>query len=437
MNRRGFLAGAAAVLPAFSRSDTVNVGLIGCGARGRYVAEKMREAAGVEFGAVCDVFETNREKARVWAGPRARSYAHFRDLLAQKDLDAVLVATPDHWHSAITCDACAAGKHVYVEKPLAYTVREGRAVVDAARRYGRIVQPGMQHRSARHFAEIAGIVREGRLGKVPFVRVWNYVNIFPGGIGRKPDGPPPEGLDWDLWLGPAPKRAFNPLRFLTTYRFFRDYSGGVITDFGTHRFDTVHQIMGADAPISVVAAGGKMALEDAGDVPDSMQVQYEYPGWILSYECSLVNGHGLGGRTPGMRYYSARGADDRPHGIAFYGTLGTIFADRIGYDVYPANPRYPFGLKEPAGEPAGSVARRSVNAGDATGAHARRFIESIRNAATVPAEIEDGHRATLIGHLGNIALATGRKLRWDAETESFPGDTEANALLAREPRRIE
>jgi predicted dehydrogenase len=256
--------------------------------------------------------------------------------------------------------------------------------------------------------------------------------MYPGGIGRAPDAAPPPDLDWDLWLGPAPKVAFNPLRFQPTFRFFRDYAGGTITDFGTHRFDTVHQIMGSDAPKSVVAVGGKLVLDDAGEMPDTMQVLYGYPGWILSYECSLLNGHGLGGRTPGMRYYNARGAEDRPHGMAFYGTRGTIFADRIGYDFYPPDPLYGFG-KKPAAPPTG-IPRKSFNAEDATSAHARNFIECTRNGTEPAAGAETGHRATLIGHLGNIALATGRKLHWDSANESFPGDDAANALLAREPR---
>jgi predicted dehydrogenase len=409
MNRRAFLgsAGAAAMAP----SDSIAVGLIGCGGRGRYVAKFMRDAGGVQFAAVCDVYGENRNRAAAWSGASVLEYTDYRRMLERKDLDAVIVATPDHWHAAPTIAACRAGKHVYVEKPLAWSVREGRAMVDAARGSKAVVQVGTQHRSAPHFAELARLVRSGALGKITFVRVWNYIDMFPRGIGRTPDGPPPADLDWDFWLGPAPKVPYNPLRF-RAFRFFRDYAGGLITDFGTHRFDTVHQIMGADTPRSVAAVGGRLALEDAGDVPDTMQVQYEYPGWILSYECSLTNGHGVGGRTPGLRYYNAKGEDDRPHGMAFYGTRGTLFADRIGYDLYA--PERKFG-----------------NTTDATALHARNFVEAIRNGRPSPAPIEDGHRATLIGHLGNIALATGRKLRWDGASEQFVNDAEANALLSR------
>ena len=164
--------------------------------------------------------------------------------------------------------ACQAGKDVYVEKPLAHNVREGRAMVNAARRYNRIVQAGTQHRSSPHFREVQEIVQSGALGKVNWVRVWNYANWFPQGIGREPDSEPPAGLDWDFYLGPAPLVPFNRKRFLVTYRWFWDYSGGYITDFGTHRLDTVQQVMGVTAPQTIAASGGRFSLQDAGEIPD-------------------------------------------------------------------------------------------------------------------------------------------------------------------------
>jgi predicted dehydrogenase len=227
MHRRAFLASAAAAGRAIGANDRVNVGLIGCGGRGRYVAGFMREAPGAEFTAVCDVYAQNAARAREWAGTGARQFSDFRKLLELKDIDAVLVATPDHWHASIAVLACEAGKDVYVEKPLAYSVREGRAIVEASRRYKRIVQAGTQHRSAPHFAEIARIVQGGELGDVRFVRVWNYSNMYPQGIGREPDSDPPEGLDWDFYLGPAPRVPFNRKRFLSTFRWPRSaYQSG-------------------------------------------------------------------------------------------------------------------------------------------------------------------------------------------------------------------
>lgn len=420
MQRRTFLFTAASARRVAGAGERVVVGLIGCGGRGMYVARHMRDSGGAIFGAVCDVYEPNRTKAREWAGAEVRAYGDFRRLLEQKDLDAVLVATPDHWHAIPTILACEAGKHVYVEKPLAHNIREGRAMVEAARRTGRIVQTGTQQRSAPHFAELAEVVQSGALGHVHFVRVWNYFNTYPEGIGREPDSEPPPGLDWDFYLGPAPWVPFNRKRFLGTYRFFWDYAGGHITDFGTHRFDTVHQIMGRDAPVTVAAAGGRFALADAGEMPDVLQVTYEYPGFILSYETCSLNAHGMGGRTPGLEYYRARGAYDHPHGMAFYGTNGTIFAERIGYEIFPEDDR---------------IAARRKNVPDATPQHARNFIDAIRGLAKPAAPVEAGHRATTVGHLGNIAYLTGRKLVWNAQKEECEGDAEANRLLGRKARK--
>ncbi|MGH7970429.1 MAG: Gfo/Idh/MocA family protein, partial [Limisphaerales bacterium] len=236
MNRRDFLAAAVIAAPAaIGANDQVKVGLIGCGGRGRYVAKRMRETPGVEFAAVADVYETNAASAKQWAGDQARQYKDFRQLLEQKDLDAVLIATPDHWHATAAVLACEAGKHVYVEKPVAHNVREGRAIVNAARKNKRLVQAGTQQRSATHFPDVAKLVQSGDLGQVRFVRVWNYLQFYPNGIGPAADSEPPAELDWDFYLGPAPKVPFNSKRFLRTFRWFRDYAGGLITDFGTHR----------------------------------------------------------------------------------------------------------------------------------------------------------------------------------------------------------
>jgi predicted dehydrogenase len=420
MHRRQFLVTAASAQRVFGANERVVVGLIGCGGRGSFVARHMRDSGGAVFGAVCDVYEPNAAKAREWAGAEARMYRDFRRLLEQKDIDAVLIATPDHWHAIPTILACEAGKHVYVEKPLAHNIREGRAMVEAARRHKRIVQTGTQQRSAPHFREVAEIIQSGKLGHVHLVRVWNYFNSYPEGIGREPDSEPPPGLDWDFYLGPAPWVPFNRKRFLGTYRLFWDYSGGYITDFGTHRFDTVHQILGAEAPVTIAATGGRFAMADAGEMPDVMQVTYEYPGFILSYEMCALNSHGVGGRTPQMSYYRARGADDRPHGMAFYGTNGAIFADRIGYEIYPEGDR---------------IAAQRKNVPDATPLHAKNFIDAIRGLAQPAAPVEIGHRSTAVAHLGNIAYLTGRKIQWNAQKEECTGDAGADRLLRRKARK--
>lgn len=418
-------------------NDRVNIGLIGCGGRGLSDADLLRQIRDVDIVAVCDVYESHAAAARGGAGAGCQAYSDFRRLLEQKNIDAVLVATPDHWHAAITVLACQAGKDVYVEKPLAHSIREGRKMVDAARRYKRVVQTGTQHRSAPHIRQAAEIVRNGQIGPVHFVRVWNYLNMSPDGIGRAADSEPPSGLDWDFYLGPAPKVPFNKNRFLVSYRWFWDYAGGMATDYGTHRFDSVHQIMGVDAPRSAVAAGGRYELQDGAETPDVIQITYEYPSFILSYEASMLNDHGCGGRTPGKNYYLTRTPDDRPHGMAFYGTRGSLFVDRVGLEVY----------SEPKGESGpGAVASSGDGKGfrmqgidvagaDATGLHLKNFIDCVQTRQKPVADVEIGHRSTTVPHLGNIAFRTGHKIRWDAEHEETVEDDEAAAFLDRLARK--
>jgi predicted dehydrogenase len=438
MQRRQFLGGAAAAsLTALSAGrvlgagDTVRVGLIGCGGRGMAVARLMRQVPGVAFVAACDVYEPNAAAAREWVGSNCQSYRDFRHVLDRKDVDAVLVATPDHWHAIPTVLACRAGKDVYVEKPLGLTVREGRAMVEAARQHDRVVQAGTQHRSADHYREAARLVQSGELGRVHFVRVWNYVNMFPDGVGRKLDGDPPAGLDWDFYLGPAPAVPYNRNRFLNTFRWFWDYAGGLLTDWGTHRFDSVHQVMGLDAPLSVSAAGSRYELRDGAETPDVLQVTYEYPGFVLSYEASNINGRGVGGRTPGRAYYRARGPDDRPHGETFYGTRGTLLSDRIGFEVVPELESARSGGRTPKPR----MERRQAVGRDSTDRHVQNFIDCVRSRQRPAADVEICHKASTVAHLGNIAYRTGRKLRWDAAREEIIGDAAANALLGRPARK--
>lgn len=423
--RRRFLGSAAFTASSYAAilgaNERLRAALIGCGGRGRYVARFLREAPDTVFAAVCDVRAAQAQSAREWAGGDASAYSDFRRVLERKDVDAVLVATPDHWHANITILACEAGKHVYVEKPLAHNIREGRAMVEAARRHNRIVQVGTQHRSAPHYREVQEIVQSGKLGEVHFVRVWNYFNMLPDGIGRVPDSDVPEGTDWELYLGPAPKRPYNAKRIGPAFRWFWDYAGGTITDFGVHRFDTVHQVMGADTPSAVSASGGRYTLRDMGEMPDTLQVTWEYPGFVLSYESSTLNAHGLGGRSAGMKYYNMAGDEDRPHGEAYYGTKGTLLADRIGYEIFP--------------EPGKGLAPSRRNTTDATSIHAKHFADCVRGLAKTCADVETGHRGTAVAHLGNIAYKTGRKLRWDGQKEQFVNDAAANQLLFRVPRK--
>ena len=418
-------------------NERVNVALIGCGGRGMFDAKLMRVVPNVEFVAVCDVYGRHADAAREWAGERAKSFRDFRKVLELKEVDAVLIATPDHWHAIPAVLACQAAKDVYVEKPLAHNVREGRAIVAAAQKHNRIVQVGTQQRSAPHYAEVARIIQSGELGRVHFVRIWNFVNMFPDGIGKAPDSAPPPDVDWDFYLGPAPKVSFNKNRFVSTYRWFWDYGGGLLTDFGTHRFDSMHQIMNVDAPGAVSASGGRFGLLDGAETPDFVQVTYEYPNFVMSYEASMLNAHGAGGRTPGKKYYQMKGETDRPHGEAYYGTNGTLIVDRLGFEIYPE-------MKTVSGPGAlgkGEVIegvrmeRKEQSAEDATGLHVKNFIECVRSRKQPAAGAGIGHRSTNVAHLGNIAYRSGHKIHWNAVRDEIVGNGDASKLLSRKARK--
>jgi predicted dehydrogenase len=430
MERRQFVRNVseAAAWTALSASrvlganDRVTVGIIGCGGRGRMVMREMLRAPNTELAAACDVYDNNAAlAAQELSAGRAKTIKDFRRLLETRDIDAVQISTPDHWHAIATVLALEAGKHVYVEKPFALTVREGRAMVEAARRTGRILYPGTQHRSAPHIAEAARMVQSGAIGDVSLVRVWNSGNIAPDLMKKLPDSAPPAGLDWDFYLGPSPAAPFNTRRFLTTYRLYYDYAGGYITDYGNHRIDSVHQIMNATSPHTISAVGRRLCPANAGDIFDLHVVTYQYANFVLEYVASWVNGHGIGGRSPGMNYYGMRGPYDRPHGFAFYGAKASLYVDRIGYELFP--------------EPERGAERKAFQGADATSLHAQNFIQQVRAGHKGAIDEMVGHTATLACHLGTIAAKVGRTLHWNAQAEDFEGDAEASKLLTRDLRK--
>lgn len=464
MDRRSFLkqsAGAgftalaaASAARVYGANERLNVGLIGCGGRGTFDARLMRGTPediktvapanyhdgkldprltaprNVEIAALCDVYGSRMESAKRWA-PQARTYDDFRKLLEQKDIDAVIIASPDHWHAAMTILAAEAGKDIYLEKPVMYRLREAKPMIEAVRRNKRICMVGTQHRSGDHFAQAAKIVQSGQLGEVRFVRAWNYVRA--GGGAPMPDSEPPADLNWDYWLGPAPKVPFNRARL--GYRSFMDYTNGIISDYGNHRFDSIHQIMGKEIPLKVSSSGGRTSRPRAGDILDYQLATYEYPDFVLTYEAVTYNGHGLGGRTPGMRYYGMQGQEDRPHGMAFYGTNGTMFVDRIGMEIYPdvrGPGRGGAALPESGQKP---LQRFFMNEDEPTPLHTKNFVDCVRERRDPSPNIEVGVRATAISLIGNVAFWTGRKLTWDDKSWSFPGDKEAEKYMFRPYRK--
>jgi predicted dehydrogenase len=402
-------------------NDRVRLGVIGTGRQGVYDMRDHMRLDDVEVVAVCDVFAENLDKAAA-AAPKAERFTNFRRLLEKKDIDAVIIGSPDHWHALMTVMACEAGKDVYVEKPTSVAIAEGRAMVAAARAHKRIVQVGTQQRSAAHFKQAVDLVKGGKIGTVSMVRCWNVGNQTPDGIGNPPDGPPPAGLDWDMWLGPAPKVPFNKNRFgvvpdnYSHFRWFWDYAGGMMTDWGVHLIDIVQWAMDVDAPQSVSAVGSKFVLKDNRETPDTIIASFKYPTFAMTYENRVCNGHPL---------------NDHGYGIFFYGSDGTLFVDRGGYELIPEQRARPDAPPELRAYPA-SVQRNR----DEGSAHARNFVDSIKSRALPICDIEIGHRSSSAAILGNLALRSGATVDWDRAAEQITnGNRQASDLLTRTYRQ--
>jgi predicted dehydrogenase len=404
---------------AFAASDKVVMGVIGTGRMGIGNLEDFAKQPDVEIAVVCDVYVPNLNNGLKAGGGATTSCKDFREILDRKDIDAVIVASPDHWHALMAVESCKAGKDVYVEKPISTTIEEGKRMVEAARKYNRIVQVGTQQRSGIHFQKAVQVVQQGMIGKVSFVRTWNYDNSFPEGIGNPPDSDPPADLDWDAWLGPAPKVPFNTNRFgvgdrWSTFRYFWDYAGGFMTDWGVHLLDIVQWAMKADAPSAVSAAGGKFYIQDNADAPDTLQVTFEYPGFICTYENRWDNGNSMYGKG---------------YGIEFHGTDGTLFVDRSGFRVDPEKRQ--FGDKRADRAP--SMEMQSANNSHMD--HVRNFLDCVKSRQRPTSDIEIGHRSTSTCLLGNVALRSKQRIAWDgAKQQLIEGDDRAKRLLGREYR---
>ena len=437
ITRRGFVgtvgatAGAAAVLgatrpapAAIGANDRIRLGIIGAGGRGKDLMNTFLAAPEVDFVAVADVDDRHAAEAadKVEGARKARPWTgrDYRELLDRKDVDAVVIATPDHWHAHPTIHACQAGKDVYCEKPVAHNVAEGQAMLKAARKYDKVVAIGTQQRSATNFQQAVDIVKSGKIGKVFWVQTWNFENISPLGMGPDPEGEAPSYVDYDRWLGAAPKRPFTVNRFHFLFRWYFDYAGGMMSDWGVHLNDIVLWALDAPGPKSVSASGGVLTTEDDRDTPDTLQVVYDFPGCVLTY--SMRKGNGLPFNQHG-------------YGILFCGTDGSLMLDRSGYEVIPDTIAEPYGIRLAKGPQ--TVRKIDLKPetfkakDDGASQHVANFLGCLRSRQRPVADIEIGHRSTITTHLGNIAYKLGRKLNWDAATETFGDDKEANALLTR------
>ena len=412
VSRREFLAASALAAGAITRgaepeakkrvgpNDQIVLGFIGLGGMGSGLLEIFRKFPDVRVGAVCDVYEPHRLRARQAAGGNPSDYKDFREVLDRKDVDAVVVATPDHWHAIPTILACQAGKDVYCEKPLSYRIAEGRAMVKAAEDNKRVTQMGNLIHATENYHRVVEIVRSGVLGKITKTRVWMAADR--SGLGKPADSAPPAGVDYDFWLGPAPLRAFNSNRFLFSWRYFWDYAGGILMDFCCHIVDLVHWAMEVDAPETVVATGGRYALQDNAETPDTLEVVYHYAkGFDMVWSQADASSHGFEGR--GL-------------GIMFQGTDATLVADYGTFEVFPEKGR--------------SIALPAPSLPRSVGHH-REWLDAIKTRARCSCHFEYGHRLTSVGHLGNIALWTGEKLRWDGAAERVTNHDDANRHLTR------
>jgi len=309
----------------FNSKETLSIGVIGCNGMGWSNTVSMLRIEGVQLVGICDVDKNviNRRLEEIKkkddkAAKKIKTYSDYRELLKNKKIDAVIIGTPDHWHCKMMVDACAAGKQVYVEKPIANTIEECQIMLDAAKKYKSIVQVGQWQRSGPHYKEAIDIVQSGKLGNIRLVKVWAYQGWMKP-VKIQPDQPAPEGVDYPFWLGPAPSRAFNPNRFHFNFRWFWDYAGGLMTDWGVHEIDIALYAMGATAPKSIMASGGKLAYpDDASETPDTLQTIFEYEDFNMLWEHATGIDSGPYGRT---------------EGIAFIGNNATLVVNRGGYEV--------------------------------------------------------------------------------------------------------
>lgn len=409
-------------------NERVRIGFIGVGNRGEQLLDAFLRQKDIQVTALCDVYDPYIDHAAGKIGGTVARFRDYRRLLEMEEIDAVVIATPDHWHARQFIDACRAGKDIYVEKPLSLAISEGRKMVEAARRGGRVTQVGIQRRSTPYCQRAAELVRSGAIGKVTVARSYHVLNELPAGIGNPPDGPPPDGLDWDMWLGPAPKVPYNPNRCHYKFRWFWDYSGGQLTNFGTHYLDFIQWALGKRAPLAVTAMGGKFALEDNREVPDTLEVLWLYDGGTMA-TFTQINANAA---PPNVK---------NAH-LEFRGTLGTLYIGYGGFDVVPEQLRtHPVPARNPLDrkEPRTTVERIEPLEGkggidDAD--HVRDFLDCVKSRRQACCDIETGHRSTSATLLGNIALKTKKYLEWDAEEERITNVPEANRYLScthREP----
>ncbi len=424
LKRSASLITAAAVTPALTScrnkvapsdsirvapSDVIRVALMGCNGMGFYNLQDHIKIPGVECVALCDVDENVLNKRAAELGKQVskapKLVKDYRRLLDDKSVDVIIVGTPDHWHCLPTVHACEAGKDVYVEKPLANSIAECEVMVKAARRYNRIVQVGQQQRSGQHWHDALEMVKSGKLGKIRKIKAWGFFEY--GRTSPKvPDSPVPAGVDFDMWLGPAPLRSFNTGRFHGNWRFSWPYGGGLLTDWGVHLLDIALWAVNGEMPVSIQSVGGIYSYPgNAIETADTQTVLYEYKDLLIEWE------H-VGGLSKGLY--------GRGYGVAFIGNDGTLIINREGWEVI---------AEEIDGKP--KIEGLSLQPADHTDhqKHVANFIEGVKTRKRTICDVEIGRDAAVLAHMGNIAYRTGDKLYWNKDKKEFVSNDKANGLI--------
>lgn len=420
-NRRNFIkntavaAAAVSVAPTIlnacaSPSEKVTVALIGCRSMGWSDLDTFLKQENVECAALCDVdskiLEERAAEVEKRTGKRPQIFGDFRKILENKDIDAVIIGTPDHWHAIMMMMALEAGKHVYVEKPMGHSIEECNVMVAMAAKHPKLkVQVNMWQRSSKHWFEASDIVKSGELGDVHLVKAWIYKGYntpFPA----LPDSEAPATVDYDMWLGPAPKRPFNANRFHYNFRWWWDYAGGAMTDWGVHLLDFALFGMDAGMPLSISPGGGIYFYESgAMETPDTQQALYNYPNHSMVWECGL---------NPGIGPYG------RAHGVAFVGNKGTLVVDRGGWETMPGQNS---SEKKPFFE-----GKKQKDYGDGMNEHVQNFLKCIREGGQLNTPVEVGAKVAIVSEMGNIAYRVGQRIHWDDTTKTFK-EEEANKLM--------
>ncbi len=406
----------AAIRKKVGPNDRINLGLIGCKGMGFSDLLSFLKISEVSVVALCDIDKNvlaERTAELENAGiKKPKLYGDYRKLLENKDIDIVVIGTPDHWHCLQLTDAIRTGKDVYCEKPIANSIQECNVMRSAVNASDRMVQIGQWQRSQPHFVDAINFVYSGKLGEIRLAKAWAYQGWMKP-IPPKPDSDAPKGVDYDMWLGPAPMRPFNPNRFHFNFRWFWDYAGGLMTDWGVHLIDYALYGMKAGTPKSVMALGGKFAYpNDASETPDTLQTVFEYDGFSILWEHAT----GIDGGNYG-----------RNHGIAFIGNNGTLVLDRNGWEVIPENEFQGWGIE---GIPRMERLPLQQNQENGLDLHTRNFIEAVksRDAKSLNAPIKVGYETALVSHMGNVAYKSGNRLYWDKEQGKFT-DEAANKYL--------